>query len=135
MRSIQDLKKMQEEKNKLYEELKNTKELNEFDRDEQIIIATTWVDFIDDLLDYNLCEFMDKNGYGEEDIETTFTVKDEKVQKEIVIRKEQALKELECRKKCCEEHPYGVTRHLFVFKGMYLEKIELDILKWFLEIE
>ena len=51
------------------------------------------------------------------------------------MTKEQALELLEGRKKLCEKHPYGVTTHLFVFKGIYIEKIELDILKWFLEIE
>ena len=135
MKSIQDLKKMQKKKKQLYERLENTKDINEDDKDEQMIIAGTWVDFIDDLLDHNLCEFMDKNGYTDEDIENTFTVEDEKVQKEIVIREEQALELLEGRKKLCEKHPYGVTTHLFVFKGIYIEKIELDILKWFLEIE
>ncbi len=81
MKSVQDLKKMQEEKRQLYKKLENTKDINEYDKDEQMIIAGTWVDFIDDLLDHNLCEFMDKNGYTDEDIENTFTVEDEKVQK------------------------------------------------------
>lgn len=151
MKSIQDLKNMQAEKDKLYDELKskeidiNNKELDiweqfgkmyeQFDKEEQMVIAGTWVDFIDDLLDYNLNEFMDKNGYDEDDIENTFFVDDENVQKEIFITEEQAKKMLENREKICKEHPYGLVKNMHCFKGIYIEKIEVDILKWFLEIE
>ena len=100
-----------------------------------MIITGTWIDFIDNLLDYNLSEFMTKNGYVDDDIEKTFFTDDENVEKEIFIRKEQALKLLEDRQKIYEEHPYGIATNLFVFKGIYIKKIELDILKWFLEIE
>ena len=61
-------------------------------------------------------------------------IDDPEVQKEIVITEEQARKELQSRIEYCKLHPYGAI-HNFVFDGIYLEKIELDILKWVLEIE
>jgi len=151
MKSIQDLKNMQAEKKKKYNELK-AKQIDikeegidiweqfarineEDDKEEQMVIAGTWVDFIDDLLDFNWNEFMDKNGYDEDDIENTFFIDDENAQKEIFITEEQAQKMLENRKKICKEHPYGLVKNMHFFKGIYIEKIELDILKWFLEIE
>ncbi len=134
MKSIQELKEMQEQKNKLFDEIKKSNEYNEFQKQEKEIIAGHWIDFIDDLLDYNYTDYMDKMGYTEKDIETKFTTKDPKVQKEIFITEEQARKELKIREKCCIEHPYGVTHHILL-GGIFLEKIERDILKWFLEIE
>lgn len=138
MKTIQELKDMQEEKMKLYDELKKQKDLDMADelyQKEKLIIAGTWVDFIDDLLDYNLVDFMNRKGYNDDDIETTFTVKDKEVQKEIFITEKQALEMLEHKKKICNEHPYGLVIHKLMCEGIYIEKIEIDILKWFLEIE
>ena len=150
MKSIQDLKNMQAEKEKRYNELKakqiNIKEegidiweqfarMNEQDdNEEQKVIAVTWVNFIDEMLDYNLSEFMEKNGYDDDDIEKTFFLDDENVQKQIVLTENQAREILEGKIKMCEEHPYGLVKNAHCFKGIYVEKIELDILKWFLEI-
>lgn len=98
------------------------------------MIAGHWVDFIDDLLDFNFSEFMDKHGYTDDDIGTTFTSEQPEVEEEMFIREEQAKKELEWRKKYCEEHPYGVCYHPFS-GGIFIEKLESDILKWVLEME
>ena len=134
MKSIQDLKEMQDQKRKLCDAIDKSNEYDEFQKREKAIIAGHWVDYIYDLLEYNYYNYMQKMGYTEEDIETTFKTDDPKVQKEIFITEEQARKELELSEKYCREHPYGVTYHR-LFGGIFLEKIERDILKWFLEIE
>ena len=134
MKSIQELKEMQKQKNKLCNEINESDIYNEFEKRERAIIAGHWVDFIDDLLEYNYTNYMDRMGYTEDDIEITFTTNDPKVQKEIFITEEQARKKLKLNEEYCREHPYGVTYH-GLFGGIFLEKIEIDILKWLLEIE
>ena len=134
MKKIQELKEMQEQKNQLFDEIDKSIELDDFQRKEQRVIAGHWVDFIDELLDYNFSEFMDKHGYTEDDIGTTFTSEQPEVAKEMYIREEQARKELEYRENYCKEHPYGNCYHPFS-GGIFIEKLERDILKWMLEIE
>lgn len=137
MKSIQETKKMMEEQERIYNEIVNLKNLEDYvqyEKDEQRIIAGTWVDILADLLDYNMQEFLEKNGYDTEDIDTKFSVSDENVQKEIFITEEQAREMLENKEKFCQEHPYGTIANKYFGGGLYVQKIELDVLKWFLEI-
>jgi len=134
MKTIKQLQEMKKEKGKLYDEISDNSEAY-VEKEESLIILGTWVDFIDDLLDYNFIEFMDKNGYTEEDIEKTFFISDEAVEKEIFITEEQAKELLKHRQNLCKKHPYGTTRGSNNWKGIFIPKIELDILKWFLEEE
>lgn len=137
MKSIQETKKMMEEQERIYNEIVNLKNLEDYvqyEKDEQRIIAGTWVDILDDLLDYNMQEFLEKNGYDTEDIDKKFSVSDENVQKEIFITEDQAKEMLEHKEKFCQEHPYGTIANKYFGGGLYVQKIELDVLKWFLEI-
>lgn len=137
MKSIQETKKMMEEQERIYNEIVNLKNLEDYvqyEKDEQRIIAGTWVDILADLLDYNMQEFLEKNGYDTEDIDTKFSVSDENVQKEIFITEDQAKEMLEHKEKFCQEHPYGTIANKYFGGGLYVQKIELDVLKWFLEI-
>ena len=138
MKSIQETRNKLEEQEKIYNDIVKLKEQEEdiqFEKDEQRIIAGTWVDLLADLLDYNMQEFLEKNGYDTEDIDTKFSVSDENVQKEIFIKEEQAREMLEHKEKFCQEHPYGTIANKYFGGGLYVQKIELDALKWFLEIE
>lgn len=132
MRSIEELTNMQKQKVEEYNQLEKCTQLNNSEKEEKLIIAGTWIDFIDNLLDYNLVEFMENNGYSNEDIEKL--ISNRKVQEQILITEEQAKIELECKEKHCKEHPYGVVQNN-ISNGIYIKKIELDILKWVLEIE
>lgn len=133
MKNIQELKEMQKQKNRLYDEIDKSDEYN-FENKEKRVILGHWVDFIDELLDYNFSEYMDKHGYTDDDIGTTFSSEDPEVEKEMFIREEQARKELKNRENYCKEHPYGNCYHPFS-GGIFIEKLERDILKWILETE
>jgi len=137
MKSIEETRAKMEEQDKIYNEIVKLRELEDdilFEKDEQRIIAGTWVDLLADLLDYNMQEFLEKNEYDTEDIDTKFSVSDENVQKEIFITEEQAIEMLKHKEKFCQEHPYGTIANKYFGGGLYVQKIELDALKWFLEI-
>ena len=133
MKSIKELLDTREKYDKLYEKYRNAKELNDFDRKEKCVIAGHWVDFISYLLDFNICEYMEKYGYTDDDIGEKFQSDDPEVVKDLVIREKQAKEELEYRIEYCKKHPYGVTYNN-LFGGIFLKKIERDILKWYLDV-
>lgn len=133
MKSIKELLDTREKYDKLFEEYSNSKELNDYEKKEKRVISGHWVDFINYLLDFNICEYMEKYGYTDDDIAEIISFDNPEIVKELVITEEQAKKELEYRIEYCKKHPYGVTYNN-LFGGIFLQKLEADILKWYLDV-
>ena len=100
---------------------------------EKMVILGHWVDYIEELLCWKLLECLEEHGIDPEtddDFEIT-----EEMEAEMVISQEDAEIELQNREKFYKEHPYGTCRNQYYLKGIYLEKLERDILKWVLDKE
>lgn len=134
MRNIKELKNKMKEKEELYNNIEKEKDEFDLEAEGNMVIARIWIETIEDLLDHNVAEFMEKNGYEDKDIETTFSVNDENVQKEIVATEEQIIEMLDFKMKLCERFPYGRIDNMG-YKGIWGDKLEVDILKWVLEKE
>lgn len=116
MKSLQDLKNKQDEMNKLYDKVHET---NTYANNVNSVIIGHWVDFIGELLYFNL----------NDDTPTELT---DEIERSILITQKQAEEELDSREEQIKEFPYG-TFACLNSKGIYLEKLEIDILKWILD--
>ena len=132
MRSVIELKNKKKEMEELYEHIKEIKEEIDLNAEEEMVIARIWFDVIEDLLDHNVVTYMQKNGYGDDDIDTTFSLSDENVQKEIVANEKQVYEMLEFKKQVCREHPYGRVNY-WGYQGINADKVAIDVYKWVLE--
>ena len=128
MKTYTEIEKKQAEYNEKFDALPENDEKTHEDK----IIFGHWVDFLDDLLDWNMLDYADKIGYDFESDEEMFEITDE-VKKEILITEDQAKKELEYREEICNRYPYGRISTQWWIKGIYIEKLERDILRWVLE--
>jgi hypothetical protein len=131
MKNIQMLQEKKEEMNKLCDEINK---LNCADKKEKLIIATHWIDFINTLLYWNLYNFCLENKLDPDEYSESLENLNN-IPKEIIINEEQAIKELEWREKLYNDYPYGTCKNSYYINGIYIEKLELDILKWLLERE
>ena len=106
MKTYIEIEKKQEEYNNKYDVLDKNDEKTKEDR----IIFGHWVDFLDDLLDWNILNYAEKIGFDFEKNNDIFEITDE-VKKKIIITEEQAEKELNIREEICHRYPYGSCRN------------------------
>lgn len=128
MKTYNEIEKIQEEYNKKYDNLDKNDENTHEDR----IIFGHWVDFLDDLLDWNMLDYAEKIGFDFEEHDDMFEITDE-VKKEIIITEKQAEEELKIREKYCQKYPYGSCKNQWWINGINIDMLERDILKWVLE--
>lgn len=130
MKTYKQIEEMENMYNKKYNSIDKGNDENK----EDLIIYGHWVDFLSDLLDWNVLDYAEKIGFDIEKENDMFEYTDE-VKKEIIITEEQAKKELKIREKVCEKYPYGSCRNKWWIDGINIDMLERDILKWVLEIE
>lgn len=99
---------------------------------EDRIIFGHWIDFLDDLLDWNILDYAEKIGFDFEKHDDMFEITEE-VKKEIIIKEEQAEEELKIKEKICQKYPYGSCRNKWWINGINIDMLERDILRWILE--
>ena len=128
MKTYTKIEEKQEEYNKKYDSLDKNDEKTKEDR----IIFAHWVDFLDDLLDWNMLDYAEKIGFDFEEHDDMFEITDE-VKKEIVITEKQAKKELKIREIHCKRYPYGCCRNEWWISGINIDMLERDILRWVLD--
>lgn len=128
MKAYNEIEEIQEEYNRKYDILDKNDENTHEDR----IIFAHWVDFLDDLLDWNMLDYAEKIGFDFEEHDDMFEITDE-VKKEIIITKEQAEKELKIREDICQKYPYGRCRNVWWINGINIDMLERDILRWVLD--
>lgn len=128
MKTYIEIEKKQEEYNNKYDSLDKNDEKTKEDR----IIFGHWVDFLDDLLDWNILNYAEKIGFDFEKNNDIFEITDE-VKKKIIITEEQAEKELKIREEICHRYPYGSCRNEWWINGINIDMLERDILKWVLD--
>lgn len=123
-----------EEMENMYDEKYNCIDKGNDENKEDLIIYGHWVDFLSDLLDWNVLDYAEKIGFDIEKENDMFEYTDE-VKKEIIITEEQAKEQLEIRNEICKKYPYGSCRNRWWIDGINIDMLERDILKWVLEIE
>ena len=123
-----------EEMENMYNEKYNSIDKGNDENKEDLIIYGHWVDFLSDLLDWNVLDYAEKIGFDIEKEDDMFEYTDE-VKKEIIITEEQAKEELKIRERFCEKYPYGSCKNKWWIDGINIDMLERDILKWVLEIE
>ena len=122
MKTYIEIEKKQEEYNNKYDVLDKNDEKTKEDR----IIFGHWVDFLDDLLDWNILNYAEKIGFDFEKNNDIFEITDE-VKKKIIITEEQAEKELNIREEICHRYPYGSCRNEWWINGINIDMLERDI--------
>lgn len=128
MKTYTEIEEKKEEYNRKYDNLDKNDENIKEDR----IIFGHWVDFLDDLLDWNMLEYAEQIGFDFEKNDDMFEITDE-VKKKIMIAEEQAKNELKVREKICQKYPYGSCKNKWWINGINIDMLERDILKWILE--
>lgn len=128
MRTYTEMEKKQEEYNQNYDSL----DKNDKNTQEDRIIFGHWVDFLDDLLDWNILDYAEKIGFDFDIEKDMFELTDE-VKKAIIITEEQAKEELQKREEIYNKYPYGRCSNKWWIEGIYIDKLERDILKWVLD--
>lgn len=128
MKSYSEIEEMQ----KYYRQKYDEQDKNDERTEENRIIFGHWVDFLDDMLDYNILDYGKKIGHDFETETEMFEITDE-VKKEIIITEEQVKKELDIREKICQKYPYGRCKNVWWINGINIEMLERDILRWILE--
>lgn len=128
MKTYTEIEEKKEEYNRKYDNLDKNDENTKEDR----IIFGHWVDFLDDLLDWNMLEYVEQIGFDFEKNDDMFEITDE-VKKKIMIAEEQAKNELKVREKICQKYPYGSCKNKWWINGINIDMLERDILKWILE--
>lgn len=128
MKTYTEIEEKKEEYNRKYDNLDKNDENTKEDK----IIFGHWVDFLDDLLDWNMLEYAEQIGFDFEKNDDMFEITDE-VKKEIMIAEEQAKNELKVREKICQKYPYGSCKNKWWINGINIDMLERDILKWILE--
>lgn len=128
MKTYTEIEEKKEEYNRKYDNLDKNDENTKEDR----IIFGHWVDFLDDLLDWNMLEYAEQIGFDFEKNDDMFEITDE-VKKKIMIAEEQAKNELKVREKICQKYPYGSCKNKWWINGINIDMLERDILKWILE--
>ncbi len=123
-----------EEMENMYNEKYNSIDKGNDENKEDLIIYGHWVDFLSDLLDWNVLDYAEKIGFDIEKENDMFEYTDE-VKKEIIITEEQAKEQLEIRNEICRKYPYGSCKNKWWIDGINIDMLERDILKWVLEIE
>lgn len=129
MKSIEELKEKQKS---LHIEYKKILKEKPEDKREQIIITSHWQNFINMLLYWNLLDYCEKNNLDPDDYTEEICEKNA-VPLHVFITEEQAEKELKLREELYKKYPYGTCQNSYYIDGIYIQKLELDILKWFLE--
>lgn len=128
MKTYTEIEEKKEEYNRKYDNLDKNDENIKEDR----IIFGHWVDFLDDLLDWNMLEYAEQIGFDFEKNDDMFEITDE-VKKKIMIAEEQAKNELKVREKICQKYPYGSCKNKWWINGINIDMLERDILKWISE--
>lgn len=128
MKTYTEIEEKKEEYNRKYDNLDKNDENTKEDK----IIFGHWVDFLDDLLDWNMLEYAEQIGFDFEKNDDMFEITDE-VKKKIMIAEEQAKNELKVREKICQKYPYGSCKNKWWINGINIDMLERDILKWILE--
>lgn len=128
MKTYNEIEEKQEEYNQKYDSFDKNDEKTREDR----IIFGHWIDFLDDLLDWNILDYAEKIGFDFEKHDDMFEITEE-VKKEIIIKEEQAEEELKIKEKICQKYPYGSCRNKWWINGINIDMLERDILRWILE--
>lgn len=128
MKTYTEIEEKKKEYNRKYDNLDKNDENTKEDR----IIFGHWVDFLDDLLDWNMLEYAEQIVFDFEKNDDMFEITDE-VKKKIMIAEEQAKNELKVREKICRKYPYGSCKNKWWINGINIDILERDILKWILE--
>ena len=127
MKTYKEIEQKQQEYEKKFDDLK---ELQSKDRK---VLATCgeWIDFLGEILIWNVVEYAKKIGYDFESNDDIFEMTDE-AKKELVITEEEARKQLEEIERMLKSSS-NRTRNSKTFEGINLFEIDLEILKWILE--
>lgn len=128
MKTYTEIEEKKEEHDKKYDSLDKNDEKTKEDR----IILGHCVDFLDDLLDWNMLKYAEKIGFDFEKNDDMFEITDE-VKNKIIITEEQAEKELQIREEICQRYPYGSCKNKWWINGINIDMLERDILKWVLD--